>query len=320
MKVPDEIIISFYPEGTEDISQISGGIVNATFVVVSQGKKSILQRLNSIYSKEMVEDYDVVARHLIRLGWEVAKPRRAVNEEVISLDLEGELWRSFEYIESDGTIESSREANLELSSILGRIHKDLGKLSYVPKFSIPNFHNTDHFARELNGLLGKFNDDKGIQLANALLKAFREEYFEMGRKQLIHGDPKLANALFRGYKPFTLIDWDTLMVASPLVDLGDMLRSVIKTQLERGDSYDAELVDELINTYLRNSGRSESYSDFRAKAIASAKLLSIELSMRYLIDSIKCELFDWDDTLFSSQKEHNFHRANLQYDCYLKTK
>lgn len=321
MQIPERVLSGFYDSNGSDLdcTQISGGLLNSTFIVEGMGSKSILQRLNQIYSESVVEDYLVVSKHLKGLGWDIPAARKTREGAAALMDSDGRLWRSFEFIESDGHISSASGANIELASLLGRLHRDLAGLDYRPRFSIPNFHDTGHFIRELDLMSEKFGETEEATLAKALIDAFQAEEPDQDSEQLIHGDPKLANALFRDGKPFTLIDWDTLMLGSPFIDLGDMLRSVIKTEFSSSGTYNIKSVDAIIKGYLKSSGRDEEFEEFREKAIGSTRILSIELAARYLIDSIRCEIFDWDPNSFESQRAHNLERAKLQYGCYLLT-
>ena len=79
-QIPTEVLDAYYPDGIIEQSRIPGGEINVTFLIIDKhGKKTVLQRLSTIYDACVGEDYEVVATHLRKRGWEMATALRARN-------------------------------------------------------------------------------------------------------------------------------------------------------------------------------------------------------------------------------------------------
>ena len=82
----------------------------------------------------------------------------------------------------------------------------------------------------------------------------------------VHGDPKLENFLFDAatLDVVSLVDLDTIMAHSPLVDYGDLVRSLVNASGEASRDLDAVVVDEGVYAALAE-GFLESYSGATAR-------------------------------------------------------
>ncbi len=139
--IPPEILGAYYPDGITRQAAITGGEVNTTLLVIdTNGQKTILQRLSSIYDASVGEDYEVVAAHLRGKGWEMATTLKASDGTSYLPDSSGRLWRAFTYIESTpgSGLEGDLEACAALGGLLGALHRSLAALDYKPKFSRPH--------------------------------------------------------------------------------------------------------------------------------------------------------------------------------------
>jgi Ser/Thr protein kinase RdoA (MazF antagonist) len=135
---------------------------------------------------------------------------------------------------------------------------------------------------------------------------------EATTQQVIHGDPKLDNMLFRNGIPFTLIDFDTLMEDSPWVDVGDLLRSVIGKRLTAGDRIDTDLLEQFSTTYHNNAHLAESADLSYRHAMQATARIATELAMRYLLDIYEEDYFSWDNKSFESRRDNHIPRIELQ--------
>jgi thiamine kinase-like enzyme len=126
---------------------------------------------------------------------------------------------------------------------------------------------------------------------------------------LIHGDPKFDNFLFKGDKAIAIVDFDTIMLGSRLVDIGDGLRSWCRRDIKR---FDIEACREIIVAY--NSNVSDKIS--LREALNSTALITLELAVRFLIDCFEESYFEWDKSKYRNAREHNKIRAIQMIDYY----
>jgi Ser/Thr protein kinase RdoA (MazF antagonist) len=128
-------------------------------------------------------------------------------------------------------------------------------------------------------------------------------------RQLIHGDPKFDNFLFVGRRAVALVDFDTLMRGSVLLDLGDALRSWCRKD---GFVFDNRLFEEVVEAY-----RSEYRPPYTRDQIQSAiALITLELCARYVADAYEESYFNWDQEKYASAREHNTARAKDYFAFY----
>lgn len=314
---PSEIITAYYPKGIQQEKILAGGIVNTTLLITDfAGNRSILQRLSSIFDDTMAEDFDVVSSHLRNEGWEVAGAIKSSSGLSYVPDSEGSLWRSFTFIESDGVIPvADLNSNVALGALLGTLHASLAKLEYTPRFSLPHFHETAFYANKLELLLPEL--DMSIrELAVKLIEISRNQTISQDSLQLIHGDPKMANALYRDGAPFTFIDFDTLMKANPLVDVGDMISSITGKILVKNSDFDIREILPVVEAYYDKARLAVSKEKFIEQTINAAQVIAIELGIRFLIDTVEDSYFDWDEDRFKTRRDHNVARAKGQWRIY----
>jgi thiamine kinase-like enzyme len=309
---PPEITSAFYGENYKEAYPYAGGLINKTYLVANRDDElSMLQRLNPIFDKSMANDYDVVSKHLAQDGWEVAIPRRTTNDEIYIEDDSKNLWRSFSYIYSDKN-SSTGDDFVAFSGLLGALHKSLSRLNYKPQFSLPHFHDTPYYASELRNKLNELPNSSTRLLARLMIvlstsQGSTHPYPE----QLIHGDPKQDNALFREQKPFTFIDFDTLMRASPLIDVGDMMRSITSKLVSLEKPETTEDLSPIIHSYYGETETKNLRQTFTKDALLASQTIALELGMRFLID-LNGDYFSWDPENFNSRREHMLHRAETQ--------
>lgn len=318
--VSSEIQTAFYPQGVENIQRVGGGMVNATLKVEVKDQKQILQKLSPIFGPKLLDDYQVVAEHLKSDGWEMAGLIKTADGSLYQTDADGSIWRAFEYIESDHSDQvEGGESFKNYGEILGRLHRSLAKLDYEPRHKLPHFHDTEFYADELFKAIPKLSQS-GMELAYDLLRVYHTELGSLPRAshQLIHGDPRTNNMLYRDGKPFTFIDWDTLMKGTIWVDIGDMLRSIGEDALKNGKPVPLEDMNQLIEGYRQTYCPDEDPVKFRKTALLAGQTIALELAMRFVADYQDGAkgYFDWDADTYKSRHEHNMVRAKAQYTIF----
>lgn len=319
-EIPSEILESYYPDGVSGQAEIKGGEVNTTLLVTdNNGNRSILQRLSGIYDAVIGEDYETVARHLTDEGWEMAAVLRANDGTAYLSDGSGQLWRSFNYIESEpgSSYEGDLEATAALGGLLGTLHRSLATLDYRPKFTIPHSQDTHYFANRLREISSQIPDEAGRELAEEMIELSQEGVIDIKSLQLIHGDPRISNAFFREGKPFTFIDWDGLKLGSPLLDIGDLLQSTAGEVItkDKGSCTVAEL-QPILEAYHSEARVGTDKQVFGRDALITARIIALNLGMRHLIDTVENRYFKWDPARFKSKLDFNLFCIRRQQKVY----
>ncbi|HSH31981.1 MAG TPA: aminoglycoside phosphotransferase family protein [Candidatus Saccharimonadales bacterium] len=317
--IPPEIEASFAPRGAISVRRLGEGIINATLLLEnSEGQSLVLQRLSRIFDAELIDDYGVVSNHLKREGWEIPGLVETVDGRLYDTDESGNLWRAFEYVQSDSDkIEAEKIESLAAYGVLlGKLHRSLAKLDYRPQFGIPHFHDTEYYAGVLESVQADLPEAETQQFADRLLTAYHDMTpLPSVKEQLIHGDPRLENILHRNGEPFTFIDWDTLMHGSVWIDLGDMLRSLAGKAVAAGQPVPIQALVSVAEGYRQATHPQDSPKEFQAVALKSAQFIALELAMRFTADykDGAAGYFMWDEAAYPSRHMHNMFRARQQW-------
>jgi Ser/Thr protein kinase RdoA (MazF antagonist) len=296
----------------ERIRSLGGGLVNVTYLVETQNRKMVIQKLGDAIQPELIQDAEIYATHLADAGWESPVPMPTNNGEDFIKDEQGNSWRGLHYIESD--TDSPTELNhaiLEkMGTLLARWHSTMAWLDYTPKYTMPNFHDIEFYAQKLSQNRLQLPSKPANILAGEILDAYKSlEPLPKSPFQLIHGDPKLANVLFREGKPITLIDFDTVMLGSVWLDIGDMLRSSLSIDAVNGQTPDPTKIEILCTGYYDAARPGIRLADFIDKSVLGAKQISLELAIRYLNDIVDEYYFNWDANRFNSRHDSHLARA-----------
>ncbi len=188
---------------------------------------------------------------------------------------------------------------------------EIGRLSFRYEAEIAKFNQYQ------NQLMN--DDDESIRNAAKILV---EELPKLALPTdlpeiIIHADPKISNFVFNSEnKAVCMIDFDTIQKLSPLYDLGDAIRSWCgQKEDDPNNSFNLEIYNTFIKGYLDNS--KDILSERERKLIPqAAKLIMLGLALRFLNDYIEDSYFGWDNTRYSSRKEHNKARALGQISLY----
>ncbi|HVA11544.1 MAG TPA: phosphotransferase [Candidatus Dormibacteraeota bacterium] len=317
---PAEILAAYYPDGINHQETIPGGEINTTLLITKKGGgKTILQRLSKIYDASMGEDYEALAAYLKDKGWEIASALKSNSGATYTSDKSGRLWRSFSYIESvaGSKFEGDLEASEKLGGLLGKLHIALAAFDYQPKFRVPHFQDTDYYVSKLKTMRAKIPDPASWELATEMMALSNEIGVVNRPEQLIHGDTRIGNTLFRQGKPFTFIDWDGLKTANPLIDVGDMLQSTVGEVITKGKkSCSLAQLYPILEAYYREAGLTSDKQAFMAEALTAAQVIALNLGIRHLIDSVEDCYFLWDTTLFESRLAFNLFGARRQWQVH----
>jgi Ser/Thr protein kinase RdoA (MazF antagonist) len=314
--VPPTIQTAYDISNQDSITRLSGGHVNDTLLVDQGEHKFILRRLAPVLGASTVRNACVITDHLRAGGWEAPTIGRTVTGKLHTTDETGRLWHSMAHIPSDtiSTLQHDATLALQAGQVLGSWHLSVKSLDFSPE-SLPHFHDTAYIAKKLDAEVPLLEDKKAQNLARLLLDNYRQQRYTLPEElQVIHGDPKLDNMLYRDNEPFTLIDLDCAMRESVWTDVGDFLRSLSGKLVGTGQEI-AEVVTGFTKGYLAGNESNLSTDEAIYYALQATQRIAGELGMRYLSDTVDGQEYfsSWDQTVYESREEALYDRALLQY-------
>lgn len=307
---------AFWGSEPAAIDTLVGGLVNTTHIVSDPMPRSVLQRVCPAMA-ETIPDAVTIMQHMHQAGWDVPQPLQTLAGNYSHPSSDKTVWRAMSYVESDGVVPETmtEQRRYQAGLMLGKWHKSLAGLEYQPTHAIPHFHDTGHYAVTLAEQAYKLPDDETRQLAfDALASYATSQKIDTSRgRQLIHGDPKLANMLYRDGQPFTLIDYDTTMVGSVWFDVGDLLRSIASHDAKTGTPPTSETTQQTLVGYRDGAELSMCTGDLMRRGQTAARQIGTELTMRYLSDVINQNYFTWTPESGVSRRDYLFGRAAVQW-------
>ncbi len=289
---------------------MNDGIVNSSHIVKTQKGTFVFQRLSEIFDERTIQDYQDVQSYLRTSGLHVPVLLQSIYGKPFYRN--SNLWRVFEYIPNDGFPKPTPDTTFELGRTLGKFHRIMNASNFKPRFSLDGFHDTK---RKISELEVAYNDKKYKEKHEKLEGEYQfiasriENHYlpENLEKTIIHGDPNFENFLIKDGKIISILDLDTLMEASPLIDLGDALRAWCKVD----NTFNPQLYHSAVEGY--NSENPLPYDKSLIKK--SVGLITLELAARFLTDFFHESYFAWDPSKYESSSDHNLDRTRscLQY-------
>ena len=317
MNSDSEIFHAFGLRQRHDLTMhlLQGGLCNATHRIDRAGHPEfILQKIKDTFPANLTEDIFCITEHLKIKGWNVPSPIEVNGAHSILVG--SDRYRLFPYIEGTeiAQIETAEQAR-HMGKLLARFHQDLRSCTHAPQGAILGFHDTEKIMKKL-----AMTASIGDTLAQEILREWRGtegQRIPLAETSLIHGDPRYQNFLFNGAgRPFTLIDFDTLMIGSVYTDIGDCMRSISCDSQQETPRLNPQLIDSFIEGY-------RSASDlgilFRQHALEATRQISVELAGRFAVDAYEDNYFGWDKERFRTRKDHNQLRSAAQLGVAKKT-
>lgn len=245
---------------------------------------------------------------------------------------DGYYWRAFLFIEGAKTYDrvEKPEHIFETGKALGRFQKQLADFNAEELFEvIEDFHNTPKRYKAFLEAVEKDSVGKAKDLldeinfimdrADDLSKLVN--LLDDGKLPLrcTHNDTKINNIMIddKTGKAICLIDLDTVMPGLSLYDFGDAIRSGCSTADEEEKdlnkiNFDMELYENFIKGLLEES--KDILNRYEIENIAfSAKLITIELAMRFLTDYLNGDVYFKVD-----HENQNLYRTRNQLKLVLE--
>jgi hypothetical protein len=319
------------------IERYGSGHINdsycAAFDVAGAVTRFLIQRINHRIFKQpqlLMENIHRVTSHLeAQLKGDPDCERRVLtlirdrDGRLWHVDVEGEFWRAYRFIEKAhtyDTIQSPAQA-FHAAKAFGRFQRMLVTLP-TPRLheTIPDFHNTP---KRLESFLRAVEADP----CNRVSQARDEIAHALGHQALasiltdaklpdrtIHADTKINNVMLDDAtgEGLCVIDLDTVMPGLSLYDFGDMVRTATSPAAE--DERDLSKVamqmpmfEALVRGYLASTADFLSAQE-KTLLVAAGKLITYEQGLRFLTD------FVLGDPYYKIAREaHNLDRCRTQF-------
>ncbi len=310
------------------VEPYGNGHINQTYLVQGDGKKYILQRINTnLFTRpdELMSNVCAVCDHIAkkRGAEHTLNVVRTVDGKSM-LEVDGSAYRVFDFIDGVGYDSATPELFEVSARAFGQFASDLSDFDATALYEIlPDFHNTE---KRIDNLMRAIEEDKcdrgkAVEREIEFVKA-RTEYGKVITQKLksgelplrvTHNDTKLNNVLLNrdSGQPMAVIDLDTVMPGSICYDFGDSIRFGCNTAAE--DEPDLDKVDFSLEMYDRYfCGYTTAYPDMteleRAMLPMGAVVMTFECGVRFLTDYIN------GDTYFKTTRPgQNLDRAHTQF-------
>ncbi len=306
--------------GGAALAPIEVGLINLTYRVEDGARRSVLQRLNPVFSPRVHEDIAAVTAHLAARGMETPRLEPTL-DGALWTETEGEVWRLLSFVEGDTHERLASPAQAEgAGALLGRFHREVADLWYEFVNRRLGVHDTPkHLAHLARALDERADHPRYLAIAplgEALLAAAESLPALPGAAdRVVHGDPKISNLLFFPGRPEArcLIDLDTLARMPVALELGDAFRSWCNPGGEdvAEPRFDLDLFEAALRGYA--AGAAGLLEDHEVEAIVPATgTIMVELAARFCADALEERYFGWDPGRFATRGEHCELRARGQ--------
>lgn len=319
------------------------GHINDTYIASfkeDSGKirRYTLQKINNNVFKDpekLMENVMGITRHIReKIISAKGNPERetinmipTIHNKYLYKNSDGEFWRAYSYIEDAQTYQVVENPNHFYSAgkAFGKFQKLLSDFPVNNLHeTIPDFHNTP---KRLNSFMNAVESD----IMNRVREVKDEIKFVINRGsemslivnlletgelplRVTHNDTKFNNVLIdnKTGEGICVIDLDTVMPGSSLYDFGDSIRSGANTADEDEPDLskvwmDIGLFEHFTKGFLELTGEFMTPIELKHMPF-SAKLISLELGMRFLSDYL-----DGDRYFKIDREHHNLDRARVQF-------
>ncbi|MGZ8190153.1 MAG: phosphotransferase enzyme family protein [Methylococcaceae bacterium] len=314
-----------FAESAKHITPLGNGLINDTFLVVTENSSFVLQRIN----RQVFPVPEQIISNLITLYQHLAKQNKVSVKlqlpEILNTtanqayfqDESKDFWRALSFIknteslETISTLADAQQAGLALGHF-HRLFSDLDPSSLHD--TLPGFHIAPGYLSRYHEVIKQISKkpkhfcaefiDAFEHIANDLEHAKQQGLLPL---RVIHGDPKLNNFLFDKHskKVVSIIDLDTVKPGLVHYDIGDCLRSCCHSL--DSDQFDLDICAAILGSYLSEAGAFFSEHDIRY-LYPAIRLIPFELGIRFYTDYLEGNRY-----FKVTEPEQNLQRAAAQF-------
>lgn len=327
----NEVLIQYgFDPARCSIEKIGSGLINHTWLIKSENKKFILQKIN----EQVFKDPQAIASNIDMTGTylEQAAPGYLFTKPLLTtggasmLQAEDGAYRIFLFIENSHTIDvvSTPQQAYEAARQFGRFTRLLSRFDCSRlHITLPDFHNLSlryaQFETALkNGNPARIEESASLIASARSFKTIADEFEQIKlnpafKLRVTHHDTKISNVLFdKKDHGLCVIDLDTLMPGYFISDVGDMMRTYLSPVSEEEKDLSLISIRKEIYESIRNGYLGEMSDELSAEEkdhfLYAGKFMIYMQALRFLTDHLN------NDIYYGARYEgHNFVRAGNQF-------
>lgn len=286
MECLNDVYESFFGSQIVSISHFGDGHVNDTYLVKTGQGSFVCQQVRRDMDKALLErNYLSYAHACENEEWLYPVWLKSSSGSFFYEDGKGENWRAYPLLGGDvKVVPLTREEFSACGQGLAREHALLQRME-KPSAVWPELHDLRAFRDRYERLLatGEFFAGRRDVSVEERIRDGVERRLELNldRSKVVHGDPKLANILFRGGKVVGFLDLDTIMMGSLTEDIADCMRSCCVME----GKPDGEAMKHFLEGYLQEENGLLTEREISLLPKVFGKIC-FELALRYYTDAI----------------------------------
>ena len=307
--------------------RIDSGLINDTFIVeTNDGERAVVQRLHAVFPAEINLDIAAVTERLAAQG--LTTPRLLpTDDDALWVVDDEQIWRALSYVQGATHQKVASAAMLKnAGGLVGLFHSALEDFEHV-FHSNRNVHDTTEHLNRLQAALGQHKTHSLYASVSRLAESLFDSADELIEPSAVpprnaHGDLKISNVQFDAEEhAICLIDLDTVSRMQWPLEMGDALRSWCNPRTEDEESavFDLSLFEAALSGYATNSPSYLSREE-RELLVPGIQQISLELSARFLTDTLEETYFGWDASRYPSQGAHNLVRAKAMHELMTRVR
>ncbi len=297
----------------ESIEPIPLSLVNRTFFVRAAEGNYILQRMAQVFGAGTLEDAALVTHHLENNKIPTSTLLQSSQGTPYFADDSGYLWKLMITIPGETYhVVPSADIAHKAGETLGQFLAGMADFDASQLHSPLKLHQTKHILDGWRALEPRAQQlttpDQWLLLQTIAPELAANLLPENLPTRVVHGDPKISNILFATDQAETcMIDLDTTIVHTPLVDIGDALRSWCGgAEDDPNNTFNLDYYTPALEGILESIDLTEQEQHLIPQAV---KMITLELAARFATDIVNDNYFGWDDTRYTSRRDHNIARA-----------
>ena len=288
--VTDDIIQNFISANVLSIKPMDSGHINDTYLIDSEAGRFICQRLSRDMDTYKLEyNYNLYSKAFDKLNVPYPTMIKSSSGIYFETDEAGDKWRMYPFIEGDILKAPLSEKDVyAVGEGLAEIHKALNTIESPPNAVYPYLHDLNKYHDKYTALIQSYDhltSNRNSKIEELITNGMEElKGYNPDNSLIVHGDPKLANIIFKEEKVHAFIDFDTVMTGSIAEDIADCIRSCCIID----GALDKNAANILIEAY-SNSAEKYMTEIAKEKTWDAFHKICFELGLRYYIDSISDE-------------------------------
>ncbi|HEX7326754.1 MAG TPA: aminoglycoside phosphotransferase family protein [Rhodanobacteraceae bacterium] len=316
---------------------LGNGLINRTLLVTNDGKRYVLQRINTHVFTDpalLMHNYRAVTTHLAQqrargaYAYSSLELALTATGEAAAVLPDGSWWRMYHYVGDTFTFTTADNPSLarEAGRGFGAFASALAGLDAAGiRAVIPHFHDP---VRRFAAFRKALADDRVGRASGAgevckaalhfadLLPHWQALQAQGLPWRITHNDCKLNNLLFDAAgHAICVIDLDTIMPGSILFDFGDMCRIILNPVAEDSTDLDriaarADYFAAIAEGYVDGAGAMLTALE-RDNLAFAARMLTGVIGLRFITDYL-----DGDHYFRTTHAEHNLERARNQFTLF----